>query len=188
MDRGRSMSRTSEHRKALLCNLAQELFQHKRIQTTLIKAKEVRPFAERLITHAKKNDLAARRQVARYLNRRSVLKSLFEEIAPTFANRPGGYTRIIRIGNRAGDNAPTAIIELVGFEGVIAAAISAKEDKADKADKKETKPKSSGKARKGSSEDKKLRVPKKEGAAGKAKSAGGRKAPAKAGKAGGRGE
>jgi large subunit ribosomal protein L17 len=183
------MSRSSAHRKALLCNLAQELFQHKRIKTTLIKAKEMRPFAERLITHAKKNDLAARRRVAQFINRRAVVTSLFEEIAPTFANRPGGYTRIIRLGNRAGDNAPTAIIELVGFEGVLAAKVIAAEDKADKTAKKDAKPKSAGKARKGSGDDKKMRVPTKDGGLGKGgKTAGGRKAPAKSGKAGGRGD
>lgn len=120
-NKGRSLSRSTAHRKALLSNLAQELFQRKRIRTTLAKAKELRPFAEKLLTTAKKGHVAARRNVARFLTRRAVVKSLFDEIAPAFAERHGGYTRIIKLGPRAGDNAPLAIIELVGFEGVVAA-------------------------------------------------------------------
>jgi large subunit ribosomal protein L17 len=136
LNKGRSLSRSTSHRKALLANLAQELFQHKRIRTTLAKAKELRPYAEKLVTIAKKNHLAARRQVLEVLTRKAVVKSLFDEIAPAFAERHGGYTRIVKLGNRVGDAAPLAIIELVGFEGTIAAAESTKaEKKAEEKDK-----------------------------------------------------
>ena len=118
LKKGRSLSRSPSHRKALLANLAQELFQRKRIRTTLAKAKELRPYAEKLVTHAKKGQLAARRHVLRHLTRPSVVKTLFEEIAPAFADRNGGYTRIIKLGPRVGDSAALAIVELVGFEQV----------------------------------------------------------------------
>jgi large subunit ribosomal protein L17 len=136
LNKGRSLSRSTSHRKALLNNLAQELFQHKRIKTTLAKAKELRPFAEKLVTTAKKNHLAARRDVLEHLTRKAVVKMLFDEIAPSFADRHGGYTRIIKLNNRIGDNAPLAIIELVGFEGVVKAVAEAKVDKKAKADEK----------------------------------------------------
>jgi large subunit ribosomal protein L17 len=135
LNKGRSLSRSTSHRKALLNNLAQELFQNKRIRTTLIKAKELRPFAEKLVTTAKKGHIAARRRVARFITRRAVVKSLFEEIAPAFAERNGGYTRIIKLGNRIGDNAPLAIIELVGYEGVIAAKAETKAAEKEKKEK-----------------------------------------------------
>ncbi len=134
LNKGRSLSRSTSHRKALLNNLAQELFQHKRIRTTLVKAKELRPFAEKLVTTAKKGHVAARRHVARFINRRAVVQSLFDEIAPAFAERHGGYTRIIKLGNRVGDNAPLAIIELVGYEGVV---VAKAEQKAAEKEKKE---------------------------------------------------
>lgn len=146
--RGRSLSRSPAHRKAVLANLAQELFQHKRIRTTLAKARELRPFAEKLVTTAKKGHIAARRHVLRFLSRKAVVKSLFDEIAPTFADRNGGYTRIIKLGSRVGDNAPLAMVELVGFEGVTAAAAAAETSKAAK--KKGAKPaaaKEKGKAK-----------------------------------------
>lgn len=146
-NKGRSLSRSKAHRKALLSNLAQELFQRKRIRTTLAKAKELRPFAEKLVTTAKKGHVAARRHVARYLTRRAVVKNLFDEIAPAFAERNGGYTRIIKLGPRVGDNAPLAIIELVGFEGVLAAAAadSAKPAKTAATAKPKAKPKAAKK-------------------------------------------
>ena len=128
LNKGRSLSRSPSHRKAVLANLAQELFLHKRIRTTLIKAKELRPYAEKLVTAAKKGNLAARRQVLQRLSRTSIVKTLFEEIAPKFADRNGGYTRIIRLGQRIGDSAPLAIIELVGYEGIVK---QAEEKKAD---------------------------------------------------------
>lgn len=128
LKKGRSLSRSPSHRKALLANLAQELFQRKRIRTTLAKAKELRPYAEKLVTNAKKGHLAARRHVLRHLSRASVVKSLFEEIAPAFADRNGGYTRIIKLGPRVGDNASLAIIELVGFESVATVAETEKKE------------------------------------------------------------
>jgi large subunit ribosomal protein L17 len=130
LNKGRSLSRSPSHRKALLANLAQELFERKRIRTTLAKAKELRPYAEKLVTNAKKGHLAARRHVLRYLSRADVVKMLFEEIAPKFAERNGGYTRIIKLNPRIGDNAPLAIVELVGFESVATVKEEGKEKKA----------------------------------------------------------
>lgn len=111
--KGRQLSRTSEHKKALLRNLAASLFQHDRIVTTVAKAKELRPYAERLITLARRGDLHARRLVERRIQDREVTKRLFAEIGPRFAARPGGYTRILRLGHRVGDGAETARIELL---------------------------------------------------------------------------
>ncbi|NHC44048.1 50S ribosomal protein L17 [Motilibacter aurantiacus] len=99
--------------KALLANLATSLFEHGRIKTTEAKAKRLRPYAEKLITFAKKGDMASRRQVLTVIRDKSIVHTLFTEIGPRFANRPGGYTRIVKIGPRSGDNAPMAIIELV---------------------------------------------------------------------------
>ena len=111
---GRKLSRTASHRRMLYRNLVTELFRHERIQTTVIKAKEARSLAERLITFAKAGDLHARRQAARKLTDPDVLQKLFGEIGPRYTERPGGYTRILRIsGGRKGDNAEMAILELV---------------------------------------------------------------------------
>ncbi|MEZ4387470.1 MAG: 50S ribosomal protein L17 [Candidatus Krumholzibacteriia bacterium] len=111
---GRKLNRTAAHRKMLYRNLVTALFEHERIQTTVIKAKEARMLAEKLITFAKRGDLHARRMAARKVNDPAVLHKLFEEIGPRFAERPGGYTRILRLnGNRKGDNAEMAILELV---------------------------------------------------------------------------
>ena len=101
------------HERLMLANLATALFEHGRITTTEAKAKRLRPYAEHLITFAKRGDLHARRQVLKRLNDKSVVHTLFEEIGPRYANRPGGYTRIVKLGPRKGDNAPMAIIELV---------------------------------------------------------------------------
>jgi large subunit ribosomal protein L17 len=97
----------------ILANLATQLFQHGSITTTITKAKRVRPLAERLITFAKRGDLAARRRVLMTIRDKGVVHTLFTEIAPAVATREGGYTRITKIGNRKGDNAPLAVIELV---------------------------------------------------------------------------
>lgn len=132
LNKGRSLSRSPSHRKALLANLAQELFERKRIRTTLAKAKELRPYAEKLVTTAKKGHLAARRHVLRFLPRTSAVHVLFEEVAPTFAERNGGYTRIVKLAPRVGDAAPMAIIELVGYEGVLKAKVEAETAKAAK--------------------------------------------------------
>ena len=101
------------HERLILANLATQLFEHRSITTTEAKAKRVRPLAERLITFAKRGDLAARRRVLTVVRDKGVVHELFTEIAPVMANRPGGYTRITKIGNRKGDNAPMAVIELV---------------------------------------------------------------------------
>ena len=101
------------HERLLLANLATQLFAHRRITTTETKAKRVRPLAERLITFAKRGDLAARRRVLTVVRDKGVVHELFTEIAPLMAERNGGYTRITKIGNRKGDNAPMAVIELV---------------------------------------------------------------------------
>ena len=112
-NRGRKLGRTAEHREALLRNMAISLFRHGRISTTTEKAKELRPFAERLITLAKRGDLHARRLAARDIQDREVLIQLFDAIGPRFAERPGGYTRILKLGHRRGDGAELAMIELV---------------------------------------------------------------------------
>jgi large subunit ribosomal protein L17 len=101
------------HERLLLANLATALFEHGRITTTEAKARRLRPLAERLITKAKRGDLHNRRQVLRVVRDKGVVHLLFEEIGPRFENRPGGYTRITKIGPRKGDNAPMAVIELV---------------------------------------------------------------------------
>jgi len=111
--KGRQLSRTSSHRRALLNNMATSLFQHERIVTTEAKAKELRPFAEKLITLARRGDLHARRLVERKVKDRTVLSKLFAEIGPRFAGRPGGYTRILKLGHRPGDGADQARIELL---------------------------------------------------------------------------
>jgi large subunit ribosomal protein L17 len=107
------MGGSPAHERLMLANLATALFEHGRITTTESKAKRLRPYAEHLITFGKRGDLHARRQVLKRLNDKSVVHTLFEEIGPRYANRPGGYTRIVKLGPRKGDNAPMAIIELV---------------------------------------------------------------------------
>jgi large subunit ribosomal protein L17 len=109
----RKLSRTHSHRRAVLRNLATALFQYERIETTVAKAKETRRLAERLITFAKRGDLAARRHVARFVTRPAVTQKLFATIGPWYAERHGGYTRIVRIGRRLGDAGETAYLELV---------------------------------------------------------------------------
>jgi len=114
----RKLGRTTPHRKALLRNLATALFERERIRTTLPKAKELRPFAERLITLARRDTdrLHARRLAARELQDPAVVKKLFDTIGARFATRPGGYTRILHLGPRKGDGAEMAYLELVGYE------------------------------------------------------------------------
>jgi len=111
--KGRKLSRTPSHRKATLRNMAASLFLHERIETTTAKAKELRPYAERLITLARRGDVHSRRLAARKIHDRDVLGKLFDDIAPRFAQRPGGYTRILKVGNRKGDAADMSLIELV---------------------------------------------------------------------------
>ena len=111
--RGPRLGGSPAHQRLLLGNLATALFEHGRITTTQAKAKALRPVAERLITFAKRGDLHARRQVLTVVRRKDVVHTLFAEIGPRFAERPGGYTRITKVGPRKGDNAPMAVIELV---------------------------------------------------------------------------
>jgi large subunit ribosomal protein L17 len=111
--KGRHLRRTAEHREALLRNLAASLFVHGRVETTTAKAKELRRYAEPLITKAKRGDLHARRLVARHIQDDAALGKLFGEIGPRYLERPGGYTRVRLLGHRTGDAADMAIIELV---------------------------------------------------------------------------
>ena len=101
------------HERLMLANLAAALFEHKRITTTVTKAKRLRPYAERLVTFAKRGDLASRRRVLSLISNKGIVHELFTDIATAVENRDGGYTRITKIGNRKGDNAPMAVIELV---------------------------------------------------------------------------
>ena len=121
------LGRTGTHRRAMMRNMATALFEHGRIETTEAKAKALRPVAERLITLGKRGDLHARRLAARQIQDRDVLKKLFGDIAGRFAERPGGYTRVLKTGNRKGDNAPTALIELVDYQLATATAADSAE-------------------------------------------------------------
>jgi len=111
--KGRHFNRTAEHRKAMMRNLAASLFLHGRVETTTAKAKELRQFAEPLITRAKRGDLHARRLVARDIQDGAALARLFDEVAKKYSERPGGYTRVLQLGYRPGDAAEMSIIELV---------------------------------------------------------------------------
>lgn len=113
----KKLGRTASHRRAMLSNLVASLFEHKQVRTTLAKAKEGRRYAERCITFGKKGTVGARRHVYKFIPRRNIVQMLFDEIAPAFEDRAGGYTRIIKLGRRSGDNAEIVILELVGYEG-----------------------------------------------------------------------
>jgi large subunit ribosomal protein L17 len=112
---GRKLGRDSAHRKALYANLAGALIEHGRIKTTEAKAKEVRPIVEQMITLGKRGDVSAQRQAVAFLRSKSIAQMLFAEIAPRFADRPGGYTRVVKLGPRQGDAAPMAYLELVDY-------------------------------------------------------------------------
>ena len=114
---GRKLGRKTAHRKALMSNLASALITNKRIKTTDAKAKELRKYIEPLITFAKKGDLHSRRQVLKKIRHKSIVRELFDNIGPTFSNRNGGYTRIIKLGFRDNDCAPISMIEFVGMIG-----------------------------------------------------------------------
>jgi len=131
--RGRKLGRTASHRKALLRSLATSLFRHKRIRTTLAKAKETRSYAETLITKARKNDLHSKRQVMSEIHDKEVVKELFGDILEKIGDRAGGYTRVIKLGKRIGDAADIAILELVDFNEVM------KEKDEEKKEQKEAK-------------------------------------------------
>jgi large subunit ribosomal protein L17 len=136
--KGRKLNRTASHRKALLIALATSLFKYKRIKTTLAKAKEARTFAETLITKARKNDLHSRRQVISQINDKNVVNELFGDIVQKVGDRPGGYTRVVKLGSRKGDAADMAILELVDFNEVMKAK---EEEKKEQKDVKKTKKK-----------------------------------------------
>ena len=139
--RGRKLNRTESHRKALLKALAISLFKHKRIRTTLAKAKEARSFAEILITKARRNNLHSRRQVISAINDKSATNELFGDILQKVGDRPGGYTRVVKLGNRKGDAADMAILELVDYNEVMKAK---EEEKKEKKEVKKTKKKEKG--------------------------------------------
>src|SRR5262245_18847171 len=157
----RKLGRITPHRIALLRNLATALFERERIRTTLMKAKELRPYAEKLITLAKRDDnrLHSRRLVARDIQNPVVIKKLFDDLGARFAARPGGYTRILRLGPRQGDGAEMAIVELIGSEwkpekkdegskkGAKATEPAAKSSKPAKSEKAEAPKKARGKAK-----------------------------------------
>ncbi|RNL51259.1 50S ribosomal protein L17 [Pedobacter jejuensis] len=123
------LGRTASHRKAMLANMASSLILHKRITTTLAKAKALRMYVEPIITKSKSDTTHSRRTVFAYLQDKEVVTILFREIAEKVANRPGGYTRIIKLNNRLGDNAEMALIELVDYNTVYGKDVEAKEEK-----------------------------------------------------------
>ena len=127
-DKINNLGRTASHRRALLSNLACQLFQHKKIVTTLAKAKALRPYVEPLITKAKENTTHQRRIVFSYLQDKEAIKELFDVISPKVASRPGGYTRVIKLGKRAGDNAELGMIELVDYNEVYGKHITGTEE------------------------------------------------------------
>jgi large subunit ribosomal protein L17 len=130
--KGPRLGGSSSHQQALLANLATSLFEHGRIKTTEPKARALRPYAEKLITHAKKGTLHNRREVLKKIRDKDVVHALFAEIGPFFADRDGGYTRIIKVEARKGDNAPMAVIELVREKTVTSEADRARRVKASK--------------------------------------------------------
>ncbi|WP_428342194.1 50S ribosomal protein L17 [Mycobacterium sp.] len=131
--KGPRLGGSSAHQKAILANLATALFEHGRIKTTEPKARALRPYAEKLITHAKKGTLHNRREVLKKIRDKDVVHNLFAEIGPFFSDRNGGYTRIIKVENRKGDNAPMAVIELVQEKTVTSEANRARRAGASKA-------------------------------------------------------
>ncbi len=127
--KGNHLGRTSSHKKALMRNMAAQLFEHKEIKTTDAKAKELRGYAERLITYGKKGSLHHRRLAFKFLQNKSIVTSLFDEIAPVYEARNGGYTRIIKLGKRQGDGASVSLIQMVDFETGTDSAKNAKQSK-----------------------------------------------------------
>ncbi|MEP6617195.1 MAG: 50S ribosomal protein L17 [Ginsengibacter sp.] len=145
-DKNNNLSRTASHRKALLSNLTCQLILHKKIVTTLAKAKALRPYVEPLLTKAKENTTHQRRIVFSYLQDKEAIKELFDVISPKIASRPGGYTRVIKLGKRIGDNAEIAMIELVDYNEIYGKGIGTK-DEAVKRTRR------AGKAKKGSTDN-----------------------------------
>ena len=147
LNSGSKLGKQPAHRRAVLRSLVTNLFEHGRITTTLTRAKAARPVAEKMITLGKRDSLHARRQLQAYLLREAVAKKVFDTIAPRFADRNGGYSRIIKLGNRQGDGADLAIIELLGSELEVK-----KAERAEKAKEKEAK--HAGKQKKEEKEEK----------------------------------
>ena len=176
---GRRLSRTLSHRKAMFANMASSLIIHDRIETTLPKAKEIRRLADKMVTLGKKGTVAARRRAIQLIRNKKAVSKAFAELAVRFEGRSGGYTRIMKLGNRHGDSAPMAIIEYIPSEGQ-AHAPKEKKAKAKKAPEKKAKP--AGESKK---EEKKAK-PAKKAAAKKAKPAKAAKAKAPAKKKSGR--
>ena len=138
---GRKLNRTGAHRKALFRNLVTSLLEHEQIRTTDAKAKELRRVAEKMITLAKRGSLHARRQALSYIRSRKVVSKLFGEVAPRFRERPGGYTRVVKLGPRRGDAAPMSVIELTDRgEAAKAEAEKKRERRRRRTEKKETAP------------------------------------------------
>jgi large subunit ribosomal protein L17 len=116
LSKGRRLGRTTAHRRALLRNLVTSFLDKERVTTTVAKAKEARPLAEKMITLAKKNTLHTRRQALAFVTKESTVRKLFDTLGPRFSERPGGYTRIVKTGPRAGDGAEMAVFEFIGTE------------------------------------------------------------------------
>lgn len=135
------LGRTSSHRKAMLSNMAASLIRHKRINTTLAKAKELRKYVEPLITKSKEDSTHSRRTVFAYLRDKEAVSELFRDVAPKVASRPGGYTRIIKLGNRLGDNADMCLIELVDFNEIYTSGKAEKKAKTTRRSRSTTKKK-----------------------------------------------
>jgi len=135
------LGRTSSHRKAMLSNMASSLIRHKRINTTLAKAKELRKYVEPLITKSKDDSTHSRRTVFSYLRDKEAVAELFRDVAPKIAARPGGYTRIIKLGNRLGDNADMCLIELVDFNEIYSSGKAEKKTKTTRRSRSTTKKK-----------------------------------------------
>ena len=136
---GRRLGRNPAHRRSLLRNLVTSFLEHERLVTTLPKAKELRPLAEKMITLGKRDTLHARRQVQSYLLSNVTTKKVFDSIAPRFSERPGGYSRIVRLGPRIGDGADMAVIELLGSELAVKKAASVETEKDEQETEKESK-------------------------------------------------
>jgi large subunit ribosomal protein L17 len=134
---GRALGRNSGHRRALYRALVTSVLEHERIETTVPKAKELRTFVEKMITLGKKGDLAARRRALAFIRKESVVRSLFSDIAPRFANRAGGYTRVMQTRRRLGDGAPMAVIELTELKPKVTTAGPEKKAKGAKKEKPE---------------------------------------------------
>jgi large subunit ribosomal protein L17 len=140
-NKGRKLGRTASHRKATLEAISSALLKYKRIRTTVAKAKEARMFVEPLITKAKENSVHARRYVAKFIKDREVVKELFSEIIPKVGERPGGYTRVVKLGKRLGDAAELAILELVDYNEVANIKATEKKEKREERKEKEAKEK-----------------------------------------------